>query len=162
MTGPFAEIVARLEAGLAGHEPLPRLDRIMAMAEEILVTWLMRCGMGAAPGLVEGSLLLSLHRQSCHCQPGFDTSRDLCREIVARRNVALLYSEEAAQAHWEMAGKVLQLARFVADVMPPAPTPEAVAAQERAADLTACRCTAPTLPAPTLPTPDLREEARAC
>ena len=58
MTGPFAEIIARLEAGVQGHEPLPRLDRLLAMAEEILVTWLVRCGVGADPGMVEGSLLL--------------------------------------------------------------------------------------------------------
>ncbi|PYF09777.1 hypothetical protein C8J30_107149 [Rhodobacter viridis] len=157
MTGPFAEIVARLEAGLVGREPLPRLDRIMAMAEEILVTWLMRCGAGATPGMVEGSLLLSLHRQSCHCQPGFDTSRDLCREIVARRNVALLYPEEAAQAHWEMAEKVLQLAQFVADVMPPERPADATSPQRRVADLAACRCSAEKVASP-----ELREVVRAC
>lgn len=118
MTGPFAEIVTRLEAAIAGHEPLPRLDRLLAMAEEILVTWLLRCGAGATPGRVEGSLLLSLHRQSCCCQPGFDASRDLCREIVTSRNVALLYPEEAARAHLAMAEKVRALALFVGEVMP--------------------------------------------
>ncbi len=124
MTGPFAEIIARLDAGVQGREPLPRLDRLLAMAEEILVTWLARCGAGADPGMVEGSLLLSLHRQGCRCRPGFDASRELCREIVARRNVALLYPEEAGRAHAEMAAKVLQLALFVAEVMPREPAAE--------------------------------------
>ena len=122
MTGPFAEIVTRIEAGIAGHAPLPRLDRLLAMAEEVLVTWLMRCGAGTAPGRVEGSLLLSLHRQGCCCQPGFEASRDLCREIVACRNVALLYPEEAGRAHLAMAEKVRHLALFVAEVMPGAVT----------------------------------------
>lgn len=157
MTGPFAEIIARLEAGVAGLEPLPRLDRLLGMAEEILVTWLMRCGAGATPGMVEGSLLLSLHRQSCRCQPGFDASRELCREIVARRNVALLYPEDAAQAHWDMADKVLQLAVFVTEVMPRAPMGDAETAPRRVGDTSACRCTPENVLPQALP-----EVARAC
>lgn len=151
MTGPFAEIIARLEAGVQGHEPLPRLDRLLAMAEEILVTWLARCGAGADPGMVEGSLLLSLHRQVCRCQPGFDACRELCREIVARRSVALLYPEEAARAHAEMAAKVLQLALFVAEGM--ARGPAAETGRPGAAEL--CDF----LPPPAQPGPELRELA---
>ncbi|TKD13876.1 hypothetical protein FBT96_18695 [Rhodobacter capsulatus] len=153
MTGPFADIIARLEAGILGHEPLPRLDRLLAMAEEILVTWLARCGAGAAPGMVEGSLLLSLHRQGCRCRPGFDASRELCREIVARRNVALLYPEEAARAHADMAEKVLQLALFVAEVMPRGLAAEPPGPQT--APLCGCVFTPGRAP------PDLREVAQA-
>ena len=109
----FPELLADIEAGLEGREALPGPDRLLAMAEEVLVTWLVSQGETVEADLVEGHWLLGLHRQGARASPGLGACRETCREIVFRRNVALLYPDEAAHAHRMMAVTVKHLALFI-------------------------------------------------
>ncbi|MFD2173880.1 hypothetical protein [Rhodobacter lacus] len=111
--GVFPEIIALIDAGLEDREELPGLDRLSSMAEEVLVAWLLAQGQPVPREEVEGSWLLGLHRQGARANPSFNACRETCREIVFRRNVALLYPEEAAHAHRLMAMVVKHLALFV-------------------------------------------------
>ncbi|WP_444454757.1 hypothetical protein ACTTAI_05260 [Rhodobacter capsulatus] len=111
--GVFPEILVEIDAGLEGRAALPGIDRLLSMAEEVLVTWIISRGEPVEVDAVEGHWLLGLHRQGCRATPGFSACRDICREIVFRRNIALLYPEEAPHAHRMMAMTVKHLALFV-------------------------------------------------
>ena len=119
MRGVFPELLADVEAGLEGRAPLPGLDRLLAMAEEVLVTWLILQGEAVESDVVEGHWLLGLHRQGVRANPGLGACRDTCREILFRRNIARLYPEEAAQAHRLMALRVKHLAQFIGGKLDP-------------------------------------------
>lgn len=111
--GVFPEILADIDAGLEGRAALPGIDRLLSMAEEVLVTWIISRGEPVEGYAVEGYWLLGLHRQGCRTSPAFAACREICREIVFRRNIALLYPEEEAHAHRMMAMTVKHLALFV-------------------------------------------------
>ncbi|SOC02577.1 hypothetical protein [Rhodobacter maris] len=111
--GVFPAIIAAIDAGLEGREDLPGLDRLLSMAEEVLVAWLVAQGQPVPRDEVEGFWLLGLHRQGARANPSFNACRETCREIVFRRNVALLYPDEADHAHKLMAMVVKHLALFV-------------------------------------------------
>jgi hypothetical protein len=111
----FPDILDALDAGLDGKAPLPETDAMLAMAERVLETWLAARGEIASDDTVEGFRLLALHRQGCKGTPSFNACRETCREVVFRRNVAMLYADdpaEAAQQRRLMAMTVKHLALF--------------------------------------------------
>jgi len=108
----FPELLSDIDAGLAGLTDLPGLDRLMTMAEEVLVTWLVARGEPVEGYAVEGHWLLGLQQQVARANPGMATCREICRDIVYRRTVAQLYPEESGQAHILMAEAVRHLAIF--------------------------------------------------
>ena len=113
----FPDILAEIDAYLDGAAGAPQMaDRLLDHAETILETWLAARGETPDDGAIEGFHLLALHRQGCRGTPSFGACRETCREIVFRRNVALLYQddpkEELAQLRLQ-AMVVKHLALFV-------------------------------------------------
>lgn len=118
MDSVFPDILTEIDAFLAsGEPPLPGTpDRLLAQAEAILEAWMAARGEAPEDGSVEGFRLLSLHRQGCKGVPSFNACRETCREIVFRRNVAVLGDagpEERLLQTRLMAMTVKHLALFV-------------------------------------------------
>ena len=92
-----------LAADASGHA-----DRLLALGEAILETWLTARGESPTKAAVEGFRLLALHRQGARGEPSFNACRETCRELVYHHNLVRL-----DPAHAEVARR-LRLGAMVA------------------------------------------------
>lgn len=77
-------------------------ERLMALAEQVLVAWNLSRGAVPTDEASEGFRLLALHRQGAKGTPSFNACRETCREIVFRRNAAALYHDDAAESRHQL------------------------------------------------------------
>jgi hypothetical protein len=90
-------------------------ERLLALAERVLETWIEARGEVPTREAREGFRLLALHRQGAHGMPSFNACRETCREIAYHYN--LLAAGGVAgrdQAAGMMTLLVRHLALFVA------------------------------------------------
>lgn len=94
----FPEIIADIDSFLDGGAAPPDFsEQLLAMAETVLEAWLAARGEAPVETTVEGFRLLALHRQGSKGAPSFNACRETCREVVFRRNVALLYRDDPSE-----------------------------------------------------------------
>jgi hypothetical protein len=83
----FAAIEAELDAFAPQAAPSPAVQRLLALAEEVLEGWIAARGEVPTSEKREGFRLLALHRQGARGVPSFNACRETCREIVYHHNL---------------------------------------------------------------------------
>lgn len=91
--------VIALPAETLERDAVTLADRTLALAENILETWLLAHGRRPTARQLEGFRLLGLHRQGAKGDPSFNACRETCRELVYRRNLIVAEPEHAKVAH---------------------------------------------------------------
>jgi hypothetical protein len=73
-------------------------EKLLALGETILETWLAARGLAPTDNKVESFRLLALHRQGARGEPSFNACRETCRELVYHHNLVCLDPAHAETA----------------------------------------------------------------
>ncbi|MEZ5926697.1 MAG: hypothetical protein R3D57_20200 [Hyphomicrobiaceae bacterium] len=76
--------IERLEA--RSDAPIRSVERLVALAEEAMESWLVAHDRAPTSDRREGSRLLALHHQAARGNPSFNACRETCRELVYAAN----------------------------------------------------------------------------
>jgi hypothetical protein len=115
----FAAIESELDSFAPQAEPRVAVERLVALAEEVLERWIAAHGEGPTSEEREGSRLLALHRQGARGVPSFNACRETCREIAYHCNLLRVDSDSALASRHQrmMALLVKHLLLFVSGKM---------------------------------------------
>ena len=84
---PLAAIETELDGFAPQTQPEAAAQRLLALAEEVLVHWVVARGAVPTEERRESFRLLALHRQSADGLPSFNACRETCREIAYHYNL---------------------------------------------------------------------------
>jgi hypothetical protein len=114
-----ADLDARIGAARAHDDAAAVARAMLALAEDVLVSWVNARGFVPTHETREDFRLLALHRQGAQDEPGFNACRETCREIAYHYNLLTMQPSDPATAQRaRMLGMLVRhLALFVSGRM---------------------------------------------